>query len=508
VAGLSSLGIGSNMDVESIVTKLMSVEKQPLTRMVKQETSYQMKLTGFGTLKGALAQFQSAVRGLADGTKFTGVKSSVIDTSVATVTATNAAAPSNYALEVSQLAKAQKLVVAGTGSDTVPLGKGVIKFDLGTILGPLGADGKAGPATLGADGKYTDVTGFQAGPGTTKSVTIAEGSSLADIRDAINKAGIGVTAAIVNDGSATPYRLTLTQTATGEASSMKITVEDADPLGSPLLSALLTHDPLDPAHAMKETSTALNAKFKIDGIDVSKPSNTVDDVLTGLTINLLKTNVGTTTALNVSRDTAAVSTAVTAFVKAYNDISQTLRDAMAYNPATKTGAILNGEASVRSIQTQVRTVLTAPIDGGGALTRLSQVGVTLQKDGTLALDSAKLNTALAANFDDFAGLFAAVPASGSGATAKPASNGYAAQFEKLATALLAPGGPLASRTEGISESIRNLTKREVEFNARMVTVEKRYRAQFTALDLTISKMNTTSSYMAQQLEQISNLSKQ
>ena len=486
------------MDIEGIVTKLMSVERQPLARMIKQETSYQMKLTGFGTLKGALSQFQSSVRALSDVSKFQGTKSSLIDTTIASVTSTTAAAPGNYALEVSQLAKAQKLVVAGTGSDTVPLGKGVIKFDLGTIVG----------GTLGTDGKYTGVTEFKPGAGTTKSVTIDGGSSLADIRDAINKAGIGVTAAIVNDGSATPYRLTLTQNSTGEASSMKISVVDADPAGSPLLSALLTHDPMDPAKAMKETATAVNAKFKLDGIDISKPSNTVDDVVTGVTLNLLKTNVGTTTALNVVRDTGAVSTAVTAFVKAYNDISQTLRDAMAYNPTTKTAAILNGEASVRAIQTQVRGVLAAAIPGDGGLTRLSEVGVTVQKDGTLALDSAKLNKALASNFDDFAGLFAGVPASGSGDTAKPATVGYAAQFEKLASSLLAVGGPLASRTDGISESIRNINKRETEFETRMITVEKRYRKQFTALDLSLSSMNSTSNYLAQQLTALSNLNNQ
>ncbi len=486
------------MDIEGIVTKLMSVERQPLQRMIKQETSYQMKLTGFGTLKGALSQFQSSVRALADVSKFQGTKSSLIDTTIASVTSTTAAAPGNYALEVSQLAKAQKLVVAGTGSDTVPLGKGVIKFDLGTIVG----------GTLGTDGKYTGVTAFTPGAGTTKSVTIDGGSSLADIRDAINKAGVGVTAAIINDGSATPYRLTLTQNSTGQASSMKISVVDADPAGSPLLSALLTHDPLDPAKAMRETATAVDAKFKLDGVEVTKPSNTVDDVVTGVTLNLLKTNVGTTTALNVIRDTASVSTAVTSFVKAYNDISQTLRDAMAYNPTTKTAAILNGEASVRGIQTQVRGVLAAAIPGDGALTRLSEVGVTVQKDGTLALDSAKLNKALASNFDDFAGLFAGTPASGTGATAVPATVGYAAQFEKLATALLAPGGPLASRTEGISESIRNITKRETEFNTRMVTVEKRYRKQFTALDLSLSSMGNTSTYLSQQLTALSNLSKQ
>ncbi|HEU4372951.1 MAG TPA: flagellar filament capping protein FliD [Telluria sp.] len=510
--GLSSLGIGSNLDIEGMVTKLMSVEQAPLTRMAKTETSYQAKLTGFGTLKGAIAQFQSSVRALSDVSKFQAVKSSVIDSSVATVSATATAATGTYALQVTQLAHNQKLVADGVASDSMPLGKGVITFDFGTIVGPLDpATGKNTGATLDpATGKYTDATAFTAGAAASKTVTIDGASSLADIRDAINKAAIGVTAAIVNDGSGTPYRLTLTQQSTGEASSMKISVADADPAASPLLSAVLTNDPLDPAHAMKETATATNAKFSVDGIAVSKATNTITDVLSGVTINLMKENPGTTTALTVARDTASVSNAVTSFVKAYNDISQTLRDAMAYNATTKTGAILNGEASVRTIQTQVRNVMSAPISGApGGFSTLSQIGVSMQKDGTLAIDSTKLNTALTTNFDGFAGLFATTTPASTDPAVTPASvNGYAAQFDQLATTLLGTDGPLTARTNGITASIKNLNLQETAISDRLAGIEKRYRAQFTALDLSISSMNTTSSYLTQQLTAISNLSKQ
>jgi flagellar hook-associated protein 2 len=497
--GLSSLGIGSNLDIESMVTKLMSVEQAPLTRLAKQETSYQAKLTGFGTLKGAIAQFQTSVRALSDISKFQAVKSSVADTTIATVSSTAKAAPGTYALQVTQLANAQKLVAAGAASDTAQLGKGVITFSFGTMVG-----GTLDPAT----GKYSGVTAFTAGTAASKTVNIDGASSLADIRDAINAAGVGVTAAIVNDGSATPYRLTLTGQNTGEASSVKISVVDANPATSTGLSALLTHDPMDPTHAMKETASAVNAKFTVDGIAVSKPSNTVDDVLAGVTINLAKANPASTT-ITVARDTAAVSTAVTSFVKAYNDISQTLRDAMAYNPATKTGAILNGEATVRTIQAQVRNVLSAPVNGGnGALTRLSQIGVTVQKDGLLALDSAKLTTALGTNFGDFAGLFAAPAPAADGTPAPAGSLGYAAQFDNLATSLLSSNGPLTGRTAGITASIKSITTQADAVSVRLAGIEKRYRAQFTALDLAISSMNTTSSYLTQQLTQISNLSAQ
>lgn len=654
--GLSSAGIGSNLDVEGIVTKLMSVEQQPLALLQKKETSYQAKLSGFGTLKGALSSFQTAVQGLSDITKFQGVRASAADPTIATASGDATAVPGTYALKVSQLAQAQKLVAAGTASQLTAISTGTISFDFGTVTGAA----------------------FASAGGGVKTVTIdSTNNSLAGIRDAINKAGVGVTATIVNDGTATPYRLALTSNSTGAASSMKITVSDT---GSGDLGTLLTNDPA--GATLTQTAAAQDAKFTIDGIDVSKPSNTVKDVIGGVTLNLLKENPVTATNVTVSRDTAAVTTAVNGFVKAYNDISQTLRDAAAYNSSTKTAAILNGEASVRTIQSQIRGVLTAPVAGGAsAFSRLSEVGVTLQKDGLLAVDSTKLASAIDGHFSDLAGLFAAAGKSSNSlaayssassatlpgaygvtvsqvatkgfATATPAisttidasndtfavmlngvtssitlghttytaaqlaaelqskingaasfsgagsavavtesggvlsltsnrygsasnvsmsqsgagpavfsaasvtpgldvagtingasatgngqlltgatgndaaglavtisggvpgpfgtvnySQGYAYQFNKIATGLLSATGLLASRTDGIAASIKALTKNEADLTTRLAVTEKRYRAQFTALDLTISKMNTTSTFLTQQLAQISGLSSQ
>lgn len=658
--GLSSAGIGSNLDVDGIVSKLMSVEQQPLTKLARQEASYQAKLSGFGTLKGALAQFQTAVRGLADITKFQGVNVSSADATIMTASGNSTAVPGTYAMKVTQLAQAQKLVAPGTLSDSTPIGNGVLTIDFGTITGATFTTGGAG----------------------IKAIVIDDSNnSLAGIRDAINKADAGVTATIVNDGGTSPFRLALTSQKTGEAASMKISVADTSPGNK--LSALLNSDP-GGMQSMTQTSAAQNAKLTVDGILVSKPTNSVTDVIGGVTLNLLKTNPDTATAVTIVRDTAAVTTAVNSFVKAYNEISQNLRDAGAYNATTKAASILNGEASVRSIQTQVRAVMTGSVTGGAsAFSRLSEVGVTLQKDGLLAVDSTKLSSALSKNFGDFAGLFAAAgkssdslvgykgfsadtlpgayainvtqlatkgsttgtgapgtnittgnnkldvvlnglsatitltpkanytaaelaaevqsqinsvaafssadasvsvslsggklslasnkfgsasnvkitggsaqsylnlpvgggtelagldvkgtingaPATGNGqaltgdAGAPSAglavtvaggalgargtvnySQGYAFQFDKLTTALLASTGTLTARTEGIAASIKGIGKNRDDINARLLVTEKRYRAQFTALDLTISKMSTTSTFLSQQLSQLSSLS--
>ena len=667
--GLSSAGIGSNLDVDGIVSKLMSVEQQPLALLQKKETSYQAKLSGFGTLKGAMSSFQTSVRSLSDLSKFQVSKTSIGDPLVASATSNATATPGSYALQVTQLAQSQKLVAAGVASQIAPIGSGVISIDFGTITS----------GTLGADGKYTGA-GFTSGGGGVKTITIdATNNSLSGIRDAINKAGAGVTASIVNDGGTSPYRLALTSEATGKIGSMTISVAET---GGPGLGALLNND-VRVAQNMAQTAAGQNAEMTIDGIAVSKPSNTVSDVITGVTLNLLKTNPTQSTPVIVARDSAAVTASINAFVKSYNDITQTLRDAAAYNPATRTAAVLNGEASVRTIGAQVRGVMTASIAGSGSVfSRLSEIGVTLQKDGLLQVDNTKLTKAMTSNFEDIGSLFAAagkatdslvsytsannktqpgsydvnittlatkgatqatgpasltigasnsslsvllngvtatvtlaektytsfadlaaelqskingVPAFSSASSAvsvtqsggvlNVASNkygsasginitqagtsslmfdtsganvtsgvdvagtingnvasgsgqlltslagspseglgitisggalgaqgkvnysrGYAAQFDRMITSMLDTGGVLASRTEGLTSSIKALTKSQQDLTARLAVTEKRYRAQFTALDLTVSKMSTTSNFLSQQLAQISSLS--
>jgi flagellar hook-associated protein 2 len=671
MVGITSTGIGSGLDIETLISKLMAQERKPLSALQSKEASYQAKLTGFGTLKGALSTFQNALRGLSSASKFQGATASVADATVASVTANASATTGAYSLEVSKLAQAQKLAAAGQVSDTATIGNGVITIDFGTISG----------GTLNSEtGKYTGATFNSSGSG-VKTITIDDtNNSLSGIRDAINKANIGVSASIINDGSGTPYRLALSSASTGKTSSMKISVS-----GSPELSSLLNHDPAA-SQALTETATAQNAEFKVNGIAISKTSNSVTDAITGVTLNLAKTNSGSATNITIARDTASVATAVSTFVTAYNNISQTLRDAMAYNADTKSAAILNGESSVRSIQAQVRSIMNTPISGGAsAYTLLSQVGVTMGKDGLLSVNNTKLQSALSTNFSDFAGLFAAVgktsdslvtydsatkntnvgsynvnitqlatkgtvvgsgasglevttgvndtlqvkldgvtatitlsqgtyataaalateiqskingasafssqnssvkvtesggvftltsdrygsasnvsitgggdpayfglggsatatagldvaglingiAASGSGQVLTGAtgdssegikltiaggslgvrgmvnySQGFAYKLEKLTESLLGNDGPISSRTEGISATIKRLAKDQARMADRMEAIEKRYRTQFTALDGLMSSMSTTSTFLTQQLSALANLNKQ
>ncbi|MDH4284899.1 MAG: flagellar filament capping protein FliD, partial [Gallionellaceae bacterium] len=521
-------------------------------------------------------------------------------------------------------------------------------------------------------GKYTGATFTSSGAG-TKTVTIdATNNSLQGIRDAINAAKIGVTATIVNDGGASPYRLALSSDSIGKTNSIKISVA-----GDASLSSLLAHDPgNDTGQSLAETVTAQNAEFKVNGISVSKASNTISDVIQGVTLNLQKTTA-TPVNLTVSRDSTSIKTAVESFVKAYNDLNKVLKDVSAYDPATKKGAVLLGDSTVRMLQTQIRSALGTPVSNtGGSLSTLSQIGVSFQKDGSLVLDTGKLSSAISNYPNDIASLFAtmgratdslvayssatsetkpgkyavnvtalaaqgkvagdfdlnaglntiaantainvtmdgtaasisltagdytasqlaamiqsaingtsafsttsrsvAATVDGSGfltltsgsygsssgvslssgtGTAVSAfmgtatstggadvsgtigsqaatgsgqfltssagdpiglklqisgsltgargtvsySKGYAYTLGNLASAVLASGGQLDGRTTGINNSIKDIEKQREALSVRMATTEKRYRAQFTALDAMLSSMNATSNYLTQQL---------
>lgn len=422
------------IDVAGIVSQLMTVEQRPLTLLAKKEASYQAKLTAYGSIKGALDSFNSTMSGLSNLSKFQALTATSSDTSVATVTASSTAVAGTYSLNVTTLAQSQKLAAAGRTSQTAAIGTGAattLTFDFGTIAGTLN------PAT----GHYpvAPATTFTSNGSGLKTVTIdATNNSLQGIRDAINNAKIGVTATIVNDGSASPYRLVLSSDSMGSSNSIKITTNVLTG-GDATVDALLANDPTGTQN-LAETATATNANFTLNGIAVTKTSNTITDAIQGVTLNLLKAPTTTAANITVSSDTSTVKASVDSFVKAFNDLNKALRSNSSYDAATKKGGILQGDSTVRTLQTQVRAVLgTAVSNTSGSLTTLSQIGVSFQLDGTLALDSTKLSTAISNNFSDIVSLFAAVGHSTdsmvaySSATTNTLSGSYPVNITQLAS---------------------------------------------------------------------------
>lgn len=394
---ISSPGIGSNLDINSIVKQLMNVEAQPLTTLAKKEASFQAKLSAFGSISSALSTFQSALSGLSSPAKFQTLSATSSDSSVATATAASQAVAGSYNINVTALARAQTIASAGKSSTTAAIGAGgttTLTFQFGTIGGnqtPVNGIYPAG-ATFTQDANQA-----------TGTVTIdSSNNSLQGIRDAINKAAIGVTATIISDGSTTPNRLVISSNKTGATSSMKITVSGDDDL-----EGFLAYDPGVPGAAgqkLTETTSAQNTALTVNGISITSATKTISDAIQGVTLSALKEGTST---LTVARDTASVTTAINGFVKAFNEANKTLKDLTAYNPATKSGGPLVGDATVRRIQFELRQVLNTSIpELTGNVKTLSDVGITFQKDGTLAVNSTKLQSAITNNFTDIAALFA------------------------------------------------------------------------------------------------------
>ncbi|MDP3086597.1 MAG: flagellar filament capping protein FliD [Methylotenera sp.] len=550
-------GIGSVLDVNTIVSNLMSVERAPLTKVATQKTAYQSQISAYGTLKSALSTFQSSVSALSSLSKFNAQSVTSSNTSVLTATSTGSATVGSYDINVSQLAKSQKLSVGGFSNVSDVVGTGSLTISFGTFTPEV-----ASPFTPSS---FT--------PNSAKSdlnITIdSSNNTLAGVRDAINAANGSVSATIVNDG--TTNRLVITSKDTGEVNSLKIAVTDDDG-NSVDASGLskLAYDPQATASNGKNLTSlqdAKNAILEIDGIDIVKSSNSISDAIDGVTLNLVGVTSGSALSLSVATNQDAIKTSVTAFVDAFNKLDTTLRNLTKFDETGQANGALLGDSTARSIINQIRSVMNTAVANGSSLNTLSQIGVTFQRDGKLNLDNTKFTNAVSSNFNDIASLFAATAratdpqvsfvsstsktqegtyaigvtqlgttllnaqgtingaaATGSGTTLRGLigdasegltvnvsggalgargtvnfSLGYAAKLSTLLDNLLSEDGILAARTDGINSSIERLDTQTERLNARLTVIESRYRAQYSKLDVLLTSMSSTSNFLTQQI---------
>ncbi|CAA2109856.1 flagellar filament capping protein FliD [Variovorax paradoxus] len=480
MATISSLGVGSNLNLADLLTQLQTAESQPLVALQAKAKSYTSKLSAYGTIQSALSVLQTAAKKLADPTLFQSVTGTPTVSGILSASATDSSAAGNFTIDVQQLAQAQTVVSAGQVDSKTAIGNGKITIDFGQISG-----GTLNAAT----GQYTGAT-FTADPSQpAKSITIdPTNNTLEGIRNAINGANAGVTASIVNDGSGTPNRLVLTSSTTGEKSSMRISVD-----GDAALQNLVGNDPAGTQN-LKQTSVAQNAKLNVNGIDVTSSTNTVKEAIQGATLTLVNTGK---TGLSMKENTAGAKSAITDFVNAYNALQSTAKTLTAYDADTNTGAALVGDTTLRNLQTRIRQALTTPQAGGANdMKVLAEIGVGFQKDGTLAVDATKLDKALANNLKGVAGLFSSATGS---------TSGYGKQIDAIVTDLNT--GALKVASDGVTSTIKQLDDQYDAMQTRVDATVARYKAQFTQLDVLINSMNNTKTYLTQQFESMSNSSK-
>ena len=473
MASISSTGVGSGLDVNSIVTGLMSAEKQPLALLQTRASTDQAELSAFGTLQSQISTLASVATTLSTASNWNPLQASSSDYASVSASATSVAATGTHSVEVQQLAQAQVLASGYFGSSAAVVGTGTLVLDVGTT----------------ANGAFTPKTGSL-----PVSITIdADHQTLGGIRDAINAAGAGVTASIVN--GATGSRLVL-RTASGADSSVRLAASDADSNDTDAtgLSAL-AWDPAAAAGAganLTQTQAAQDANFSIDGVTLTSATNTPDTALDGVTLTLSKVT-SAPVQVGVSVQTAAVTKNVNDFVNAWNSINTLLRSQTVADPTGANNGALQGDFTARSVLSGLRTMLQGTVSGVSGVNSLSAAGVALQQDGSLKIDSTKLSK-LTSQPAQLAALFGQAQ-SGS----DPASRGFAVRFKTWVDGLTGTDGVLGSRVASIQRDVKDNQARQDREQTRLDKVEAALRAQYQRLDTQMSTLNAQMAQMKSSL---------
>lgn len=480
MAGISNIGVGSGLDLQTLLQNLQDNENAALDPINAQAASYNAKLTSYSKIKGALDAYQAAAKNLSNPKTFDVVKAAVSNGILSIATSADSV-PGSYDITVNNLARAQTLAAKGVADQKANIGGGTITFDFGKDI-----------ATGGA-------------PTSTKTVTIGSDTSLQGIRDSINKADIGVKASIINDGSGTPYRLILSSATTGEDMTMRVSASDA------AVSNVVAFDPTlaTQPNGMEEKVKAANASLTVNGVDIISQTNSVTDAVPGATLTL--TAKGDTT-VTTTQDDDAIKTAVTAFVSAYNTLlttaaTETHTDTSTNQPGDpSTSSPLAGDSTTRNMLTSMRSMLNAVLpDGKGGTLTLSQLGISFDLDptgdgqnyGKLKVDDDKLDAAIANNSQAMSVFFGGVDG----------SKGLGNTVDDYVTGLEATGGALTSVTDGLTASLKQLNDQYTQTQDRITATMDRYKDQFTQLDILVSQLNQTKDYLTQQFASMQNSNK-
>ncbi|WP_333009865.1 flagellar filament capping protein FliD [Kluyvera sichuanensis] len=466
MASISSLGIGSGLKLSDILDSLTAAEKATLTPITKQQTSYTAKLSAYGTLKSSLEAFQTANTALSKADLFTAT-TTASSTTAFSATTTGSAIAGKYTISVTQLAQAQTLTTSATQKDN----KTAIATSDSTLTIQQGGDKK--PVTI-------DIS--------------AANSSLTGIRDAINNAKAGVSASIINVGGA--YRLSITSNDTGKDNAMTLSVS-----GDSALQSFMGYNGTkgDAANGMLESVTAQNAELTVNNVAIENSSNTISDALEDITLNLNDVTTGNQT-LTITQDTTKAQAAVKAWVTAYNALQDTFSSLTKYTAVdpgsdaqdTSNGALI-GDTTLRTIQTQLKSALSNTLSTSSYKT-LAQIGITSDPStGELKVDDDKLSAALKKD-SSAVGTLIVGDGKKTGITTTIGSN---------LTSWLSSTGIIQAAKDGVSKTLNKLTK---DYNAASDLIDQkvaRYKDQFTQLDVLMTSLNNTSSYLTQQFESTS-----
>ena len=467
MATISSPGIGSGLDVASIVSQLMAIESQPKTDMVKAATKIQTQISEVGKVTSALSKVRDLSLKLSSNSFWqqTIATSSSADISV---TSSSSALAANYSVAVQQLAGSQALIGGQSfSSSTAAVGVGTLTIEMGSW--------------------GTNQTTFTAAS-TPSSATIAVDATdtVETLRDKINAAGIGVTASIMTDASGA--RLVMRSKSTGASNAFRTSVSGAT--GG---VATLGYDPSSGVTGATQTKAAADAKATVDGVSVTSNTNTFANVLDG--VSLIANAVTTSSAnVTVSSDTATMKKAMQDFAAAYSDLNALIATDTKYDAANNKAGPLQGDSSIVGVQNSMRALLSASASASSSYARLSDAGFELQRDGSLTVNSTKLDNALS-NFGQLKALFVDNPSNVASA------EGFGKQFYDKTYSMLTTGGLINARSTALNDKLQRNQKAQDVLDQRLAQTQARLTKEYSALDTQISSLNGLSTYVTQQVAQ-------
>jgi len=474
MATISSTGIGSGLDVNSIVSQLVALEKRPLKLLEVKATNVKAQISAFAEIQSQFAALTDVARRIAAPSVWAARNASSSNTSAATITATGTANATNFSLDVDRLATKQDVSSGTLAPDAMP--------GAGTLTLQLGGWDSAG-------------TTFTPGTAAAVSVTVGATDTLATIAASINSAGAGVTATVFNDG--TNERLLMQSSTTGAAAGFRVQSADAALQG-------FVFDPQNKAGVGMAAvglpqQLAQDAAARINGLAVTSASNTLTDNLPGVTINLLATTttgygtdgeVKSPVSMHISEDVTAAVKNVNDFVTAYNALNKNLADLTKYDAANKTAGLFQADAAVVGLQRVLRNMVGSA-STGGAYQRLSEVGIEIQLGGSLTLNNTKLSAA-ANNGTALQQLFTTN-------NSNALTNGFALKFKALGEGVAATGGSVVNKAAALKNDLARNTEAQTKVNDRATAVEAQLRARYSALDARMGQLNALNAYVTQQV---------
>ena len=470
MTSISSPGIGSGLDVNTIVTQMMAVEKRPLQLLQTSASSIDTKISSYGQIKSALSALYDAANGLMGSSTWQSKQFSTSEKDVLSGSAATAAGAGNFSVQVTALASSQSLA---SGS-----------FTSGAVMGA------AGQLSL-RTGRWDAVgTGFT-GAGAAVEISIEATDTLADVAGKINGANAGVSAVVVKGANGDQLLVRGAKTGQENGFSLSVLEGGAPPPPSSALNKLVYDQASVSAEqaGMSRTVTAKNAAFTVNGIDATSATNTVTDVVPGVTLNLLKTST-TPVEVTVSADKKAVRDKVEAFQQAYNKINALLADLTRYDPGTKKAQPLQGDSTATGLQNALRGLLGRPNAAG---TYFTNMGLELQRDGSLGINTTKLDAAL----NDLPKLEQTLTAS----TGNPATDGLVTRIRDFAFGANGVEGNITGRSKALEAAKKRNESDQEAMSLRLEQRQKNLLKQYQALDGKLGSMSSLSSFMTSQVSQ-------